>query len=127
MKNMLPLFLTKNTWFTLNLLFAILIIQSFQPALANNKDSSEKGAQKELCKKPIKLKGAPNLMKSMAQMRAIIIWSEKVTNQYDDDYAQWHNAQNKSVNCKKSHGSAYFYCDLTATPCLSLATENASP
>ncbi len=127
MKKLLPLLLSDKRMSTLKLLFLALIIQTLQPAMANEKAPAEKGAKQELCKKTMKLKGAPNLMESVAHMRAIIIWSENVSKKYNGDYAQWHNAQNKSVKCKKSPGSAYYYCDLTATPCLSKTTENSSP
>lgn len=71
-----------------------------------------------VCKEPIKLKGIPNRLEPIANMRIIIQWSENVRKKIDDDHAQWHNAKNKSVKCKKEINSSYYYCELVATPCV---------
>lgn len=79
---------------------------------------SKKTIETELvCKDKIKLIGFPNILESIAHMRTIIQWSNRVKKKYDEDFAQWHNAQSKSVKCKKEGSSQYFTCSLTAIPC----------
>ncbi|MBO6549222.1 MAG: hypothetical protein JJ964_06325 [Rhizobiales bacterium] len=79
---------------------------------------SKKTIETELiCKDKIKLIGFPNILESIAHMRTVIQWSNKVKKKYDETFAQWHNAQSKSIKCKKEGSSQYFTCTLTAIPC----------
>ncbi|GJM04001.1 MAG: hypothetical protein DHS20C08_25020 [Rhodomicrobium sp.] len=71
------------------------------------------------CKKPIKISGPANQIQSMAELQTIIIWTEKVADKFSTNYAHWHNAKNKRIKCKRSSGSRYFYCELSASPCIS--------
>lgn len=70
------------------------------------------------CQKPIKARGPGNTLASVAELKAIIIWLEKVTKAHNAEHANWHNAKSKSVKCKKQPKSSYFYCELRATPCI---------
>ena len=70
------------------------------------------------CKKPVKARGPGNTLASVAELKAIIIWSDKVSKAHDSEHANWHNAKSKSLKCKKQTNSNYFYCELKATPCI---------
>ena len=71
------------------------------------------------CQKPLKIKGPANQIQSMAELQTIIIWTEKVTEKFTKNYAQWHNAKQKKIKCRRSSGSRYYYCELSAMPCKS--------
>lgn len=99
--------------------FAVLILMcsfallSSQTAAATNKE-----VKTELvCKKKIKQIGFPNILKSIAHLRAVVQWTDKVKKEHDEDFATWHNAKSKSVSCKRENKSQYYTCTLSAIPC----------
>ncbi len=102
-----------------NFAFLLLICSlGLFPAQSSAKTQSKKTIETELvCKDKIKLIGFPNILESIAHMRTIIQWSDRVKKKYEEEFAHWHNAQSKSVKCKKEGSSQYFTCTLTAIPC----------
>lgn len=87
------------------------------PASANPA-SAKKPELERICKKPVKLRGPGNTISSIAELKTIVMWSEKVGKKYGREHSQWHYAKAKSIKCKKDQGSNYFYCDLSAMPCV---------
>ena len=69
------------------------------------------------CEKPVKARGPGNTISSIAELKAIIIWTQLVSQKYGADLSEWHFAKAKSVKCTKDNGSNYFYCSLSAIPC----------
>ena len=100
-----------------NFLFLILIC-SFGSFSNQALSATGKTVETELvCKKKVKQIGFPNILQSIAHMRTVIQWTEKVKKEYDEDFSGWHNAKAKSVSCKKENKSQYFTCTLSAIPC----------
>ena len=99
--------------------FAFLMLICFSGLFSSQAlAATDKTIKTELvCKKKIKLIGFPNILQSIAHMRTIIQWTEKVKKEYNEDFAGWHNAKAKSVSCKKENKSQYFTCTLSAIPC----------
>lgn len=99
--------------------FAVLIlICSFALFSSQTEAATDKEVETELvCKKKIKQIGFPNIIKSVAHLRAVIQWADKVRKEHDEDFTQWHNAKAKSVSCKKENRSQYYTCTLSAIPC----------
>lgn len=99
--------------------FAVLILICSFPLLSSQTAAAtEKEAKTELvCKKKIKQIGFPNIIKSVAHLRAVVQWTDKVKKEHDEDFATWHNAKSKSVSCKKENRSQYYTCTLSAIPC----------
>ncbi len=69
------------------------------------------------CKKPVKTRGPGNIISSVAELKTIIIWKDLVTKKYGAEVSEWHYAKAKNLKCRKSKGSNYYYCDLSAIPC----------
>lgn len=70
-----------------------------------------------ICQKPVKARGPGNTIKSVAELKAIIIWSSLVKKKHGQQSANWHHASNKSLKCKQNAGSQYYFCELKANPC----------
>jgi hypothetical protein len=98
---------------------AILLSGLTIPVLASTL-AAEVPEEQTRCKKPIKINGPANQIKSMAELQTIILWTESVADRFSTNYAHWHNAKSKRIKCKRSSGSRYFYCELTASPCISM-------
>ena len=71
----------------------------------------------QVCQKPVKTPGPGDTLSTVAKLKTIIIWSDKVKKKYGEDFAQWHKAKSKKVKCNKKQGSNYYYCELRAIPC----------
>jgi hypothetical protein len=111
------------SWHILILIAAIELASS-APLIAKEPASPE--SEDVQCHKPIKISGPANQIRSMAELRTIVFWSERVKQKFNPKYAHWHNAKEKRMKCKRSSGSSYFYCELSAKPCKATRIENAN-
>lgn len=101
--------------------FLTILFIGTAPLHAEN-SNSEKKEDKEIelvqvCQKPVKTPGPGDTLSTVAKLKTIIIWSDKVKKKYGEDFAQWHRAKSKKVKCNKKQGSNYYYCELRAIPC----------
>ena len=102
----------------LNIFAALMLICSFELFSSQTATATEKEVKSELvCKKKIKQIGFPNIIKSIAHLRAVVQWTDKVKKEHDEEFALWHNAKAKSVSCKRENKSQYYTCTLSAIPC----------
>lgn len=113
---------------TTNLIIIILLTSYFLGTITlraeNSKTDDKEIEWIKVCQKPVKTPGPGDTLSTVAKLKTIIIWSEKVKNKYGEDYAQWHKANGKKVKCNKKSGSNYYYCELRAIPCTYKEKDN---
>lgn len=89
-------------------------------AHASDKESTVDAAR---CEEKISAPGRPSTISAIASLNAVRQWVEFTMQKFGPDYAMWHNAGSKTLDCERKSNSQTIVCYAKASPCKSHALD----